>query len=241
MPAIDRSELLVAVSTVILALAPSRRSGPTDLVPWIPLVRRVVEPDRGRWALPGGTLLQDLTLEDSAGSTLRTITGLEPSWLEQLYTFGGLDRDLDGSPDEQRVVSVVYWASLPASEVDPRADGLRENVEWFEASALPPLAFDHDVIVEHALRRLRDKVAWSRIAYAFLGPEFTLTELRGVHEAVLGRRIDPANFRRSLLSTGAVVDTGRRREGAPHRPPRLFRAADAHDVGDPEADRPKDS
>lgn len=238
MPQNTRSGLSVAVSTVILALAPSRAPAPTDLVPWIPLVRRTREPDLGRWALPGGSLLEDLTLEDSARSTLRAITGLEPSWLEQLYTFGGLDRDLDGHSDEERVVSVVYWASLPATEVDPRADELRENVRWFEAGALPPLAFDHDVIVAHALRRLRDKVTWSRIDYAFLGPEFTLTELRGVHEAVLGRRLDPANFRRSLVATGAVVATGRRREGAPHRPPRLFRAADITDL---DSDRPKDS
>ena len=88
---------------------------------------------------------------------------------------------------------------------------------------LPDLAFDHDVIIEYALWRLRNKVEYSRIAHAFLGDTFTLAELREVHEAVLGRSLDPANFRRQIESSNSVVPTGKRVLGTSYRPPRLYR------------------
>ena len=103
---------------------------------------------------------------------------------------------------------------------------------WFSADDLPPLAFDHNAIVEYALWRLRTKVEYSRIAHAFLGETFTLAELRDVHEAVLRRAIDPANFRRQMESSPAIIATGEHLAGGRHRPPKLYRYNGAAELTD---------
>jgi 8-oxo-dGTP diphosphatase len=202
----------LAVSTVIFALRPHPTTGLSAV--WIPLVRRTRDPFEGAWALPGGWVDAHEGLEDAAARNLLETTAVEPAYLEQLYAFGEVDR----SPD-RRVVSIVYWALVRPEEAERASDG--DNVRWFLADELPELAFDHNLIVDYALWRLRTKVEYSRIAHAFLGPTFTLTELREVHEAVLQRALDPANFRRqvepTLVATEAHVTGGR------HRPPRLYR------------------
>ena len=203
----------LAVSTVIFALRPHPTTGETTL--WLPLVRRIRQPHEGRWALPGGPLLPDEDLAASARHTLERTTGLSSSYLEQLYSFGAVDR----SP--QRVVSIVYWALVRSDEVAGAVDG--ENVQWCVADEIPELAFDHDGIVQYALNRLRAKITYSPIARFFLSPEFTLAELRAVHEAVLLKRIDPANFRRQALATKTLVPTGSQLTGTSHRPPALYR------------------
>lgn len=206
----------LAVSTVVFALRPHPGHGDTTL--WLPLVRRIREPYEGRWALPGGPLQSHQDLAASARQTLSRTTGLEPAYLEQLYSFGAVDR----SP-EDRVVSIVYWTLVRADEDARAIDG--ENVEWFVADEVHDLAFDHDAIVRYALDRLRAKITYSSIASAFLPVEFTLADLRGVHEAVSGRCLDPANFRRQVLAGGAVEPTGTHLTGTSHRPPALYRAA----------------
>ena len=214
----------LAVSTVIFALRPDDESGLKTL--WLPLVRRTRDPHRDLWALPGGWLPGDEELAAAAGRTLRETTDLSPRYLEQLYTFGRLDR----SPGV-RVVSVVYWA-LVRSEVAARAS-VGENVRWFAADQLPPLAFDHNRVVEYALWRLRTKVEYARIAHAFLGDTFTLAQLREVHEAVLQKAIDPANFRRSIEASGSLISTDQHVAGARHRPARLYRYDDRSSKPDP--------
>lgn len=208
----------LAVSTVIFALRPDAASGLMTL--WLPLVRRTRDPHRGQWALPGGWLPDDEELAAAAARTLRETTRLTPTYLEQLYTFGAVDR----SPG-RRVISIVYWALVKSDEAAQVTVG--ENVQWFPADALPQLAFDHNRIVEYALWRLRTKVEYARIAHSFLGEKFTLAQLREVHEAVLQRPLDPANFRRSIEASGSVVETGEFLSGTRHRPPRLYRYNDA--------------
>ena len=203
----------LAVSTVIFALRPDADG---RLVLSIPLVRRTREPYRMRWALPGGAADAAESLADTAARKLAETTGLAPSYLEQLYCFGEPDRSPSG-----RVVSVVYWALVRGDEAELATEG--ENVAWFEADELPPLAFDHNLIVDYALWRLRTKLEYAAIAHAFLGPTFTLAELRQVHEIVLQRPLDPANFRRQIEASGTVVPTGEHVTGGRHRPPRLYR------------------
>jgi hypothetical protein len=204
----------LAVSTVIFALRPHPRTGEDTL--WLPLVRRIREPYEGAWALPGGPLEPDEDLAASARNTLERTTGLHTNYLEQLYSFGEVDR----SPAD-RVVSIVYWALVRPDEAARAIDG--ENVEWFVADEVPTLAFDHNRIVEYALGRLRAKITYSPIAHAFLNPEFTLAELREVHEAVLRKPLDPANFRRQVLASNTIVPTGTFVTGTSHRPPALYR------------------
>ena len=203
----------LAVSTVIFALRPHPQTGQASL--WLPLVKRIREPFLGRWALPGGPLEPAEDLVDSARRTLQRTTGLEPGHLEQLYSFGGLDR----SPD--RVVSIVYWALVRPDEDVRAIDG--ENVEWFVADDVPQLAFDHNYIVAYALGRLRAKITYTDIAHAFTGDEFTIADLREVHEAVRQIRLDPANFRRQALANPKIVATGAQLAGTSHRPPALYR------------------
>jgi 8-oxo-dGTP diphosphatase len=203
----------LAVSTVIFALRPDAAG---HLVLSIPLVRRTRDPFEGRWALPGGAADAAESLADTAARKLAETSGLSPAYLEQLYCFGEPDRSPSG-----RVVSVVYWALVRSDEAELAAEG--ENVAWFEADELPQLAFDHNLIVGYALWRLRTKLEYSRIAHAFLGPTFTLAELRQVHEIVLQKPLDPANFRRQIEASRAVVPTGQHVTGGRHRPPRLYR------------------
>lgn len=210
----DAATVSLAVSTVIFALRADGDGHPASLR--LPLVRRIREPFDGDWALPGGPIEPAESLAVAAGRNLFDTTGLRSIYLEQLYAFGDVDR----SPGT-RVVSVVYWALVRAEEADLAAVG--ENVRWFPADELPILAFDHNEIVAYALWRLRTKMEYSRIAHAFLGDTFTLAELRQVHEAVLRKPIDPANFRRQLEGSKAIIPTEQHLTGGRHRPPRLYR------------------
>ncbi len=227
----------LAVSTVIFALRPHPESGLMTL--WLPLVKRIREPYLGQWALPGGPLRPDEDLETSARRTLLRTTSVEPRYLEQLYAFGSVERSGTDAPrtsgpaqpsspppqpetaEAARVVSIVYWVLVQSDEAARAVDG--ENVQWFIADDLPPLAFDHDEIIAYALWRLRNKLEYAQIAQGFLGGEFTMAQLREVYEAVLQRRLDPANFRRQMITSKAVEPTGRKVTGTSHRPPVLYR------------------
>lgn len=207
----------VAVSTVVFALRASTAStdGPAaSLV--VPFVRRTRAPFCGDWALPGGPIAWNESLVDVARRTLDATTHLQPRYLEQLYAFGGLDRSAD-----LRVVSIVYWALVSEGEVGRSVP--TENVRWFDVDDLPALAFDHRRIVDYAVMRLRTKIEYASIAHTFLGETFTLAELRGVYEAVLGKRLDPANFRRDLVSSGLLEPTGEVVTGGQHRPAKCYR------------------
>ncbi|GAA3761444.1 NUDIX domain-containing protein [Microbacterium kribbense] len=210
----------------------------------LPLVRRTRDPFQGHWALPGGWLDAAEGLDAAASRTLAETTGLTASYLEQLYAFGDVDRSTT------RVVSIVYWALLRQDEVDAQraahdaAGDAPENVAWSAVEDLPALAFDHNQIITYALWRLRNKVGYSRIAHGLLPDEFTLAELREVNESILGRRLDPANFRRQAEASGTLIPTDRFRTGS-HRPARLYRYDVAVELAErgplsapPESDHP---
>lgn len=222
----------LAISTVIFSL----RTGATDHCGpglgelWLPLVRRTRPPYADRWALPGGPIAWDESLEDAARRNLHETTHLQPRYLEQLYAFGAVER----SPD-LRVVSIVYWALVQLDEAAEATES--DNVRWFSADDLPRLAFDHNEIVDYALWRLRNKMEYSTIAHNFLGETFTLSQLREVYEAVLERRLDPANFRRQMRASKDLIATDQTVVGAKHRPPRLYRFNDASRSQTPEAGR----
>ena len=216
----------LAVSTVIFTLRPDS-TGCMKLA--LALVKRIRKPFQGQWALPGGPLGVNEDLSDAASRNLFETTGLQPRYLEQLYAFGSLDRS-PGSNIKDRVVSIVYWALVGSDEAAEAIES--ENVSWFWADELDKLAFDHNLIVEYALWRLRNKLEYSRLAHGFLGERFTLAQLREVYEAVLGRELDPGNFRRMVEANGAVVATGERLEGTRHRPPQLYRYDSSIDLTD---------
>lgn len=182
------------------------------------LVRRGNEPFKGTWALPGGFVRPDEDLETCARRELEEETGVSGFYLEQLYTFGGVDRD-----PRERVITVAYYALIPSDKVVLKASSDADAVAWFPANRLPELAFDHKQILAAARQRLAAKLDYSTIAFQFLPATFTLSELQGVYETIRGEPLDKRNFRKAILALGKLEATGKfRREGA-HRPAMLYR------------------
>ena len=205
----------VGVTSVILALEPAREHGRRRL--WLPLVRRVREPFLGQWALPGGPLRADRSLEQSAYETLASTTDLRPRYLEQLYTFGDPARSHGGVP----MVSVCYWALVGQADVAQLEP--RHNVQWFADDDLPPLAFDHRAIVDYALWRLRHRMDSPRVVRPLVGEPFTLRQLHALTEAIRGERVDVANYRRRMLASGLLEETGGVLREGRQRPAALYR------------------
>lgn len=182
------------------------------------LVQRGIPPFEGSWALPGGFVRIDETLDGAAERELVEESGLRVAYLEQLYTFGALDRD-----PRERVVSVAYFALVNPVEHRPRAGSDAASADWFEVGRLPALAFDHARILEVALERLRSKVRYRPIGFGLLAERFSLTQLQRAYEIILGRPLDKRNFRKKIAALGFVVPTEAREEGVGHRAARLFR------------------
>lgn len=184
------------------------------------LVRRKFEPFKDQWALPGGFVRENEDLEACAHRELEEETGVTGAFLEQLYTFGSPERD-----PRERVISVAYIALLVSDTLVVRGGSDAAEAEWFNVSRLPPLAFDHDSIVKHALERLRNKISYSSLGLQFLPKTFTLTEVQTIYESIRGEAIDKRNFRKWLLGLDWVKETGQMTKGGAHRPAKLYRLA----------------
>jgi 8-oxo-dGTP diphosphatase len=208
----------VTVDVVILTMSAGRLQ--------VLLVRRGVAPFKGKWAIPGGFKRPSETLDEAARRELAQETGVDSaSLLTQFGAYGDPGRD-----PRMNVVTVAYLAVL--REVGEIVAG----TDAAEAALIPvskavngeiELAFDHAQIVLDAVERVRADLELTGIATAFVGPTFTLAELRAVYEAVWGVQLDGANFRRSVITEdGWVIPTGRRaRPGAPGgKPAELYRA-----------------
>ena len=181
------------------------------------LIERSASPAEGEWAIPGGALLRGETLEQAAVRKLAEETGVTDLFLEQLYTFGDLDRSsTDGSVG-------VAWFAL----VDPARVRLAQRTAWRPAwwnlDDIPPLAFDNDRVIDVARTRLISKLQYTDAAYSLLPTKFTMRELQSVYEAILGRPLDKRNFRRRLLSSDFIAATAERRTDGRHRPAQLYR------------------
>ena len=197
--------------------------------------KRQLEPFLGSWALPGVFVQRDETLETAAQRALSDKARIPNVFVEQLYTFGDLKRDPRG-----RILSVAYYALVPedrfyvAMARNHEATVATIDVPW-EGSAGGPvqlldvdgnrlkLAFDHDRIIGLAVQRIRGKLNYTNIGFELLPDEFTLFELQRIYEAVLGHRLNKDSFRRKMLSSGLIEDTGNRRGGTSYRPASLFR------------------
>lgn len=182
------------------------------------LIERDVEPFAGRWALPGGFVHMGEDLESAARRELVEETGVDKLYLEQLYTFGDVDRDPRG-----RVVTVAYYALVRLADHRVQAATDARDAAWFAFDDLPPLAFDHPRIVEVARERLRNKVRYEPIGFELLPKKFTLTELQTLYEIVLERPLDKRNFRKKILGMELLVELDEFEEGVAHRAARLYR------------------
>ena len=182
------------------------------------LIQRALEPFKGRWALPGGFVRVDETLDEAARRELREEAGLKDIFLEQLYTFGTVNRD-----PRERVVSVAYYSLVKLAAHDTKAATDAADARWFPISKVPKLAFDHADILATALARLKGKVRYQPIGFELLPPKFTLSQLQHLYEAVLATELDKRNFRKKVLSFGLLVPLKETQMTGRHRPAQLFR------------------
>ncbi len=182
------------------------------------LIKRRSWPYEGMWAIPGGFVNIDESLESAAKRELQEETEVQDVYLEQLYTFGDPGRD-----PRTRVITAVYFALLDSERLQVKAASDASDVGWFSVYDLPPLAFDHAKILNYALNRLRGKLDYTTIAFSLLPEQFTLRELQRVYEIILHRRLDKRNFRKKVLATGILEDTGAKKMEGTHRPARLYR------------------
>jgi 8-oxo-dGTP diphosphatase len=183
------------------------------------LIERGAEPFRGAWALPGGFLQPDEELDACARRELREETGVETDVLLHFGNFSAPDRD-----PRERVISVAYLALLPSDELRLAADTDAAQAKWFRLDALPRLAFDHELILDRALQALSAEARRIEPLFALLPPRFTLSQLQGAYEAVIGEEAEKRNFRKMVATLGCVRETEDFVHGA-HRPARLYEPA----------------
>jgi 8-oxo-dGTP diphosphatase len=175
------------------------------------LIERDLAPYRGSWALPGGFVRVEETVDDAARRELAEETGLEKVFLEQLYTVGDLNRD-----PRERVVTVAYYALVRLSDHRVKAATDARQALWFSLDDLPKLAFDHDRILEMAYERLRGKVRYQPLGFELLPKKFTLRQL-------LDRELDKRNFRKKILGMEILIELDEVETDVAHRAARLYR------------------
>ena len=181
------------------------------------LVKRQQPPYRGAWALPGGIVGPDESVDAAALRELQEETNIGNIYLEQLYTFGEPNRDPRG-----RVITVAYYALVNWQQFQLKVRQRVSEANWFPVKRLPALAFDHQRIVDYALERLRNKSNYTTVGFQLLPRQFTLTELQNSYEIILGQRLDKRNFRRKMLQLGILKSTRAFQANGRQRPARLY-------------------
>lgn len=187
----------------------------------IVLYKRSTEPFKHRWALPGGYVHDDESLEKAVQREVEDIAFLKPNYMEQLYTFGKPDRDPRG-----RVLSVAYIGFIrPGRVAESKAKTANNAVEnaWFEINRLPDIAFDHRRIIQTALGRLRRMLFEDLLCFELLDNKFLLSDLEQLYTVLTDQVLERRNFRKKLLSSGLLEELMEKNTGVPGRPALFYR------------------
>lgn len=182
------------------------------------LIKRKHSPFAGMWAIPGGFVQMDESLEKAAARELAEETGVTDVYMEQLYTFGDPHRD-----PRTRVITIAYFALVPYDAIQHRPGSDAAETGWFSVFDLPELAFDHTKILEYAYTRLRYKLEYTSVGFELLPDVFTLSELQKAYETILQEKLDKRNFRRKILSADILEETGKKKKEGEGRPAKLYR------------------
>jgi 8-oxo-dGTP diphosphatase len=182
------------------------------------LLNRKEEPFKDKWVLPGAFLQMEESFMDTCSRVLKTKLGMVNLYLEQLYSFDDPGRDPRG-----RAISVAYYALINPRKFNITAVTMANDSEWFDVKKMPALGFDHKDIFKKALQRLKSKILYNPVGFELLDDLFTMPELHHLYECILGTTIDRRNFRRKILDSEYIINTGVKREGLQNRHPDLYR------------------
>lgn len=163
------------------------------------LVKRSLEPEKGRWSLMGGFVQPDESFENAAARVLKQLTGLENVYMEQLFAFSEPNRD-----PMERTVSIAYFSLIDIHKYQQQISH-DYHAEWFPIKKTPVLIFDHQEMIELAKEKLRYKAALHPILFELLPEKFTLPQLQNLYEGIYNATIDKRNFSRKILSTGLLM------------------------------------
>lgn len=180
------------------------------------LIERAHDPYAGHWALPGGFVDMGEDLRTAALRELEEETGVVDVFIEQLYTFGAPERDPRG-----RVISITYYALVNIMEHPVQASSDASKAKWFTLDKIPKLGFDHDVILNMAIKRLKGKVIYQPIGFELLPEKFTLSQLQKLYELILDGKLNKRNFRTKILKMG-ILNQVEQQTDVPHRPAFLY-------------------
>lgn len=180
------------------------------------LIKRQEDPYKDRWALPGGLVIPSLdqSIQDSVVRVLKSKSGAEVNYVEQLESIGGY-RDPRGFS-----ISIAYMALVAKQDI-------HANARWVAVDELDAydVAFDHPAIVAEAIRRLTNKVNYSTLPMHLLGDNFTLPQLQRVYEILLGEKLDKSTFRKKIEESGMLIETGEMLKDGAFRPAKLYEVA----------------
>ena len=179
------------------------------------LVKRLNEPFKGKWAIPGGYIRLSENLDEAAVRILKEKTNVDNIYLEQLYTFGDPNRH-----PNSRVITCAYFALVRAGDLNVVTT---DELEWFKVSNLPPLAFDHKEIIEYSMKRTRERLEICPVAYQLLNEKFSLTEMQKAYELVMCKQLDKRNFRKKAVTTEGLVELDEYTKSSSKRPARLYK------------------
>ncbi len=182
------------------------------------LIKRGEEPYKDMWALPGYFVYPNEDLDTAAKRVLEELTGLRNVYLEQVKTFGAVDRHPFG-----RVITVAYFSLVKISDFNIQPASIAQQAHWHSVSEAKNLAFDHNEILDACFQRLKWLVRLRPVGFELLPPKFTLTELQHLYEAILETPLDKRNFRKKILSMDLLIDMEETQEGVAHRPARLYK------------------